>query len=115
MRRSTRADKLPPPPPYAGPRATAARVARGRLVVDLHDGRTVIVPVGLIPGFAALPARALSVCTVGAAGVDIYFPALDEHVGVENLLQPELTLVPRVLPRVVDPSAIKARRRRVGG
>src|SRR6187401_393525 len=101
MRRSTRADRLPPPPPYVGPRATSARVTRGRLIVDLRDGRTIIVPISLIPGFADLPSRALSVCEVGKAGIDIYFPALDEHVGVENLLQPELTLVPRVLPRVV--------------
>lgn len=38
--------------------------------------------VSLIPGFADLPPRALSRCEVGAAGIDIYFPALDEHVGV---------------------------------
>jgi hypothetical protein len=90
-------------------------VTRGRLVVDLRDGRTLIVPVGLIPGFDALPPRALSVCEVGALGIDIYFPALDEYVGVENLLHPELTLVPRVLPRVVNPDVIKTRRRRAGG
>jgi hypothetical protein len=83
-------------------------------VVELRDGRTIIVPVGLIPGFDALPPRALSVCEVGASGISIYFPALDEHVGVENLFHSELTLMPRVLPRVVNPEAISTPRQRAG-
>jgi hypothetical protein len=77
--------------------------------VDLNDGRTLIVPIGLIPGLAEAPARALGVCELSPAGISVYFPALDEHVGVENLLQPELATTPKVLPRGINPGAIATR------
>jgi hypothetical protein len=111
MRRSARTD-LSPPRPYTGPFATAARVARGRLIVELRDGRTLLVPLQLIPGFTELPRRAVSTCEVVGGGVAIHFPAIDEDVGVENLLRPELTLVPRILPRVVNSRGNHTRHRR---
>jgi hypothetical protein len=109
MRRSKRSRKLPSPKPYTGPLATAARVVRGRLVVELKDGRTLIVPLSLIPGFATLPRSALSRHEVVGGGTAIHFPAIDEDVGIENLLHPEPILTPNALPRV-SPHA-----RRAGG
>jgi hypothetical protein len=88
--------------PYTGPRALRARVHRRRLIVDLKDKRTLIVPLSLIPGFDALPSRAFNGLTIGT-GISIYFPEIDEHVGVENLLlPPDQILVPKNLPRLID-------------
>ena len=104
----------PQPPPYDGPRATTVRVSRGRLVVDLRDGRTLVVPLALIPGFDALPRRALSTYELIGDGIGIHFPAIDDDVSVENLLHPELTMWPATLPHVVKPAAPRARRRHAG-
>ena len=92
---------VPRPRPYTGPRAVDVRVSRGRLVVALKDGRTLLVPLGLIPGFDALPRSAFHAHQLHGDGIAIYFPAIDESVSVENLLHPELTLRPSRLPQVV--------------
>jgi hypothetical protein len=77
-------------------------VHRRRLIVELKDERTLIVPLSLIPGFDALPNRAFIGPEIGS-GISIYFPAIDEAVGVENLfLPPDQILVPNVLPRLID-------------
>ena len=95
-------DPLGPAPPYTGPLARRARVHRRRLIVDVDDGRTLIVPLSLIPGFGALPTRAFNDLEI-AGGVSIYFPAIDEHVGVENLfIPPDQILVPKILPKLID-------------
>jgi hypothetical protein len=96
------AEPLGPPQPVTGPLAIRARVSRGRLIVDVDDGRTVIVPLSLIPAFGALPSRAFDDFEIDG-GISIYFPAIDEHVGVENLfLPPNQILVPKILPRLID-------------
>ena len=88
-------DRLPRARPFPGPRATSVRVSRARLVVDLADGRTLIVPLGLIPGFEGVPRHALADYELDGGGVGIHFPALDEDVSVANLLHPEATMWPR--------------------
>ena len=95
-------DPLGPAGSYTGPLATRARVSRRRLIVDLEDKRTLVVPLSLIPGFDLLPPRAFSALELRGSGVAIYFPAIDEWVGVENLLHPEGTMRPRNLPRLID-------------
>lgn len=95
-------EPLGPSRPYTGPRAVRARVHRRRLIVDVDDGRTLTVPLSLIPGFGALPSRAFDDFEIDG-GISIYFPAIDEHVGVENLfLPPNQILVPKILPRLID-------------
>src|SRR5205814_1090925 len=105
MKRSTTrrmGEPLGPSRPHGGPRAERARVHRRRLIVDLKDKRTLIVPLSLIPGFDALPTRAFSHPDI-TGGISIYFPAIDEHVGVENLfLPPDQILVPSILPKLID-------------
>src|SRR5436190_15404158 len=49
---------LESPEPYSGPLAVRARVSRGRLIVDVDDGRTIAVPLAHFTGFAELPPRA---------------------------------------------------------
>jgi hypothetical protein len=102
---------LGPSQPYVGPRAVRARVHRRRLIVDLMDGRTLIVPLSLIPGYDALPNRAFANPEM-EGGISIYFPAIDEAVGVENLfLPPDQIRVPRILPKLIDrrPSPVHTR------
>lgn len=103
-------EPLPPPRPYEGVRAAAVRVSRGRLVVDLTDGRTLITPLSLIPGFDLLPRRALDGHRIIGGGIGIHFPAIDEDVSVTNLLHPELTMRPAILPRLVTEAATSRRR-----
>ena len=73
MKRSSKSQVVEPlgaARPYIGPLALRARVHRRRLIVDLKDKRTLIVPVKLIPGFDLLPSRAFAepeLLTVAAA------------------------------------------------
>jgi hypothetical protein len=106
------ADPLGPPRPYTGPRAVGVRLHRRRLIVELEDKRTLIVPLSLIPGFDALPNRAFATPEIGT-GISIYFPAIDEAVGVENLfLPPDQILIPKILPRLIDRRARPVHARR---
>ena len=82
-----------------------ARVSRGRLVVELKDGRTLLVPLALIPGFDALPRWALSRYELIGGGIGIHLPVIDEDVSVANLLHQEDTMWPKALPSVVAPKA----------
>ena len=103
LRKRRTNDPLGPARPYTGPLAARARVERRRLIVDLKDKRTLIVPLSLIPGFDALPPRAFANPELEGGGISIYFPAIDESVGVEPLfLPPDQILVPNILPRLVD-------------
>lgn len=88
------------------------RLNRGRLVVDLVDGRTLITPLSLIPGFDLLPRRALENHEIFGGGIGIHFPRIDEDVSVDNLLRPELAVRPTVLPRVQSEESSARRRRR---
>jgi len=96
-----RSRPLPRAKRYRGPRAASARVRGARLIVDLVDGRTLAVPLAMIPGFDALPRWALSRHELVGGGIAIHFPAIDEDVSVENLFRSDIVR-PRVLPRVVD-------------
>jgi len=88
------------------------RLEGERLVVDLVDGRTLITPLSLIPGFDLLPPGALDDHEIFAGGIGIHFPRIDEDVSVDNLLRPELVMRPTVLPRVLSEETSARRRRR---
>lgn len=56
------------------------------LSVDLEDGRTVSVPIGWYPRLAhGTPAERANF-QISGAGYGIYWPDLDEDIGVEGLL-----------------------------
>lgn len=56
------------------------------LSVDLEDGRTISVPIGWYPRLAhGTPAERANF-QISSAGYGIYWPDLDEDIGVEGLL-----------------------------
>jgi hypothetical protein len=96
-------EPLDSPRPFNGPFVTRARVSRGRLIVDVDDGRTLIVPLSRLPGFDRLPPRAFKGVEIMGVGIGIHFPAIDEYVNVQHLfLPPEEVRYSRVLPKLID-------------
>ncbi len=92
------------PKPFDGPLAVRARVTRGRIIVDVDDGRTIAVPLAHFTGFAELPPRAFKNLELMGDGYGIYFPAIDEYVSVENLfVQPSQLRYSRIAPKLIDP------------
>lgn len=68
------------------PRAVDVQVTDDTLSVDLEDGRTIAVPIGLYPRLVhGTPAERANWQIVGA-GYGIHWPDLDEDIGVEGLL-----------------------------
>jgi len=68
-------------------RATAARYDRKekRLVLDLNNGATLIVPVRLLQELDGAPERALLTVELGPRGASIHWEDLDVDFGVHNL------------------------------
>ena len=96
-------EPLGKPRPFPGPFAACARVSRGRLIVEVTDGRTVIVPLSHFPGFAELPPRAFKGLEIIGRGIGIYLPEIDEYVNVEALfLRPDQLRHSRILPKLID-------------
>ena len=56
------------------------------LRVDLEDGRTISVPIGWFPRLAHGTPSERSHFHISGAGYGIYWPELDEDIGVEGLL-----------------------------
>lgn len=108
-------EALRSPPSYTGPRAAAVRIGRSNLIVELTDGRTLAVPLTLIPGFDALPRSALSTCELIGGGIGIHFPAIDDDLSVENLLHPERAMWSATPPRLVPRASARRNHRREGG
>ena len=67
-------------------RAVRVRVTRVALVVDLDDGRTVMVPIGWFPRLAHGKPAERSRWRLIAHGEGIHWPDLDEDISVEGLL-----------------------------
>lgn len=70
------------------PRALAARYdeATGRLVVDLVNGATFLVPTDLIEGLAGADAASLAEVEVIPGGEGLHWEALDADISVPGLL-----------------------------
>jgi Protein of unknown function (DUF2442) len=68
-------------------RATAARYDRKekRLVLDLNNGATLIVPVRLMQELAGAPERSLQKVELGPRGASLHWEDLDVDFGVHNL------------------------------
>jgi hypothetical protein len=56
------------------------------LSVDLEDGRTIAVPIGWYPRLAHGTLAERAHFQISGAGYGIYWPELDEDIGVEGLL-----------------------------
>ena len=68
-------------------KATSVKVTADTLIVDLRDGRTVSVPVSWYPRLAeGTPSERRRWELIGP-GIGIHWPALDEDISVEAVLQ----------------------------
>ncbi len=68
------------------PRAIAVSVTDDTLSVDLEDGRTIAVPIGWYPRLAHGTLGERANFQFSGAGYGIYWPDLDEDIGVAGLL-----------------------------
>ncbi len=68
------------------PTAVAVTIADDKLMVDLADGRRLVVPLAWYPRFLhASPTERQNWQLLGE-GYAIEWPDLDEHIGIEGLL-----------------------------
>jgi hypothetical protein len=68
------------------PRADSIRVTRDSLVVDLVDGRTIIVPLSWYPRLHSATPTERRNWRLIATGEGIHWPDLDEDISIEGLL-----------------------------
>ena len=68
------------------PRALNVALTEESLTVDLVDGRTIIVPLGLYPRLWYGTAEERSHFEIFGDGTYIHWPDLDEDISVENLI-----------------------------
>jgi hypothetical protein len=62
-------------------------MSRDSLIVDLHDGRTVSVPLSWYPRLAYGSAKERQQWELIGPGIGIHWPALDEDISIEGLLK----------------------------
>ena len=93
---------LEAPEGFPGPFARSAQVSRGRLIIELTVGITLIVPLSHFRGFAELPPRAFKNPEIIGGGVGIHFPEIDADISVENLFLPSEEVLHARPPRLVD-------------
>ena len=72
-----------------GAHATAARYdkATKRLIVDLANGATLMIPARLIQGLQGASAKALGEIEILGAGSGLYWPQIEADVSIAGLLQ----------------------------
>ena len=68
------------------PSAEKVMIRGGELIVDLADGRTIIVPLEWYPRLVYGSRKERQNWQILADGDTIEWPDLDEHIGVEGLL-----------------------------
>lgn len=68
------------------PRAMNVTLTDDTISVDLEDGRTISVPIGWYPRLAHGTLAERANVRIGGAGLGLYWPDLDEDIGVEGLL-----------------------------
>ncbi len=69
------------------PRATHLWFERGRLVVQLQDGRELACPLAFFPRLVAASAEDLADWRFIGRGTGIHWPRLDEDLAVQGLLE----------------------------
>ena len=70
-----------------GPRAAHLWFERGRLVVQLQDGRELACPLAFFPRLAGAFAADLADWRLTGRGTGIHWPRLDEDLSVQGLLE----------------------------
>ena len=68
------------------PTAVSVRSTDEDLIVELHDGRTISVPLAWYPRLSYALAEERAVYELWPGGDLIAFPLLDEHIGLEQVL-----------------------------
>jgi len=68
------------------PKIVGVRVTEDTLSVDLEDGRTISVPLSWYPRLVYATPEERQNFRIAGAGYGIYWPDLDEDIGVEGLL-----------------------------
>ena len=67
-------------------KAVCVSVSDDTITVDLEDGRTISVPIVWYPRLAYATPEERSNFELAGAGYGIYWPDLDEDIGVDGLL-----------------------------
>ena len=70
----------------AAPSAEKVAIRGGKLIVDLADGRTLIVPLEWYPRLLYASRKERQNWQILADGDTIEWPDLDEHIGIDGLL-----------------------------
>ena len=73
-------------PTLALARIVEATITEDTLAVDLEDGRSIAVPIGWYPRLAHGTPAERARYEISGAGYGIYWPDLDEDIGVEGML-----------------------------
>jgi hypothetical protein len=68
------------------PKVVNVTIDDDTLLVDLEDGRTILVPIGWYPRLAYGTPTERANFQISGAGYGIHWPDLDEDIGVEGLL-----------------------------
>jgi hypothetical protein len=68
------------------PRIVSVTVTDDTMSVNLEDGRTIAVPIGWYPRLAHGTPTERANFQISGAGYGIYWPELDEDIGIEGLL-----------------------------
>lgn len=68
------------------PSAVHISVTNDRLIVDLNDGRSIVVPLDWYPRLVHGSARERDNWQLLGDGYAVEWPDLDEHIGIEGLL-----------------------------
>ena len=68
------------------PTAVSITVTNEKLIVDLEDGRTLVIPLEWYPRLAHGSSREQQNWQLLGDGYAIEWPDLDEHIGIEGLL-----------------------------
>ncbi|NUM45770.1 MAG: DUF2442 domain-containing protein [Anaerolineales bacterium] len=68
------------------PRVVNIMITEDTLSVDLEDGRTISVPIGWYPRLTYGTPAERENFQISGAGYGIYWPELDEDIGIEGLL-----------------------------
>jgi DNA-binding XRE family transcriptional regulator len=92
------------------PRAIHLWFERGRLVVQLQDGRELACPLGFFPRLAAAPAEDLADWRFTGRGTGIHWPRLDEDLAIEGLLEGRRAPEADVRAKALAPRLRAARR-----
>jgi hypothetical protein len=73
-------------PPETDPAASAVTFRGGKLVVELTDGRSLLVPLEWYPRLAHASETERRNWKLLGGGYAIEWPEIDEHIGVDGLI-----------------------------